>query len=74
MVRSAAVKPVNMAVIDGRVWVEAHPDAYHRAGDAMHDVREAAERAGLDARIDWTLVDEVVRQRRGRAVDVTMSR
>jgi L,D-transpeptidase ErfK/SrfK len=67
-------EPVIMAVIDGRIWVEANPDEYRRFGDAMGRVREAADRAGLGAVIDWALVDEVVRQRRGRAVDVTMSR
>ena len=67
-------RPVVIAEIDGRVWVEAHPDEYRRFGDAMDGLREAAEQAGLRAVIDWALVDEVVRQRRGRAVDVTISR
>ncbi len=67
-------QPVIMAVIDGRVWVEAHPDQYRRLGDAMDSLRDAADLAGLGAAIDWALVDEVVRQRRGRAVDVTMAR
>ena len=67
-------QPVIVAVIDGRVWVEAHPDEYRRFGDAMASVRDAVERAGLDAVIDWALVDEVVRQRRGRAMDVTLAR
>ncbi len=67
-------QPVIIAVIDDRIWVEAHRDEYRRAGDAMGSVRDAVERAGLRAVIDWTLVDEVIRQRRGRAVDVTISR
>ena len=67
-------QPVILAEIDGRVWLEAHPDHYRRFGDAMTSLREAADRAGLGAVIDWALVDAVVRQRRGRAVDVTMSR
>lgn len=66
-------QPVIMAVIDGRVWVEAHPDAYRRLGDPMESLREAADRAGLGAVIDWALVGELVQQRRGRAVDVTMA-
>ncbi len=66
-------QPVVVAVINGRVWIEAHPDEYRRVGDAMGSVRDAAERAGLQTVIDWALVDEAVRQRRGRAVDVTMS-
>jgi L,D-transpeptidase ErfK/SrfK len=67
-------QPVIMTMIDGRVWLEAHPDEYRRVGDAMGRVREAADRAGLRAVIDWARVDEVMRQRRGRAVDVTISR
>lgn len=67
-------QPVIVAAIDRRVWVEAHPDEYRRFGDAMGSVREAADRAGLGAVIDWALVEEVVRQRRGRAVDVTLAR
>jgi L,D-transpeptidase ErfK/SrfK len=67
-------QPVIIAEIDGRVWVEAHPDVYRRFGDAMAGLRESADRAGLGVVVDWALVDEVVRQRRGRAVDVTMSR
>jgi len=67
-------QPVIIAVVDDRIWVEAHPDEYRRAGDALGSMRDAAERAGLRAVIDWALVDEVIRQRRGRAVDVTTSR
>jgi L,D-transpeptidase ErfK/SrfK len=67
-------QPVVVAFIDGRIWIEVHPDEYRRAGDAVAVVRDAAERAGLDAVTDWALVDETVRQRRGHAVDVTMSR
>ena len=67
-------QPVVLAEIDGRVWLEAHPDEYRSFGDALAGLRAAADRAGLGAVIDWPLVDAVVRQRRGRAVDVTMSR
>ncbi len=66
-------EPVVVAVIDDRIWLEAHPDVYRRAGDAARIVRDAAERAGVRAMVDWALADEVIRQRRGRAVDVTLS-
>lgn len=66
-------EPVIVAVIDGRIWVEAHPDAYRRAPDARV-VRNAIDRAGVAADVDWTLIDLVLRQRRGLAVDVTVSR
>jgi len=65
-------QPVIVASIDDRVWLEAHPDAYRRAGDAMRMVREAAERAGLTRAINWDLVSQVIAQRRGRAIDVTL--
>jgi L,D-transpeptidase ErfK/SrfK len=65
-------QPIIVAVIDGRVWIEAHPDAYRRAPDAAGRVRAAVEQAGLGPHTNWALVDEVLRQRRGRAVDVTM--
>lgn len=64
-------QPVLTAIIDGRVWIEAHPDEYRRTRDAAALIRAAVEGAGLGSRVDWPLVEEVVRQRRGRAVDVT---
>jgi L,D-transpeptidase ErfK/SrfK len=64
-------EPVILAVIDGRIFIEAHPDAYRRTSDAAGQVRAHLDRAGLGSRVDWVLVDEVLRQRRGRAVDVT---
>jgi L,D-transpeptidase ErfK/SrfK len=67
-------QPVIVALIEGRVWIEAHPDAYGRGGDEGRIVREAVEAEGLSGTVDWALVDEELRRRLGRAVDVTMSR
>jgi len=64
-------QPVIIAVIDGRVWLEAHPDAYRRMPDAMRMLRGAVAAAALDGRVDWPKVGDVLRQRRGHAVDVT---
>lgn len=64
-------QPVVIALIDGRLWLEAHPDAYRRTTDALRFVRGAIEREGLGPRTNWRLVDEVLQQRRGRAVDIT---
>ena len=64
-------QPVVLAVIDGRLWIEAHPDEYHRTKDAEGLVRAVVEREGLGSRTNWAMVDEVLRQRRGRAVDIT---
>jgi L,D-transpeptidase ErfK/SrfK len=64
-------QPVVVALVEGRTWLEAYPDVYRRAPDAARVVRDRVEREGLASRIDWGLVDQVLRQRRGRAVDVT---
>ena len=44
-------QPVVVAVIDGRVWIEAHPDEYRRTSDAAGFVRTAVEREGLGSQI-----------------------
>jgi L,D-transpeptidase ErfK/SrfK len=67
-------QPIIVAIIDGRVWIEANPDVYRRTSDAAGVVRAAVEREGLAARTDWVLVDQVLKQRRGLAVDVTSVR
>lgn len=64
-------QPVIVALIDGRIWIEAHPDAYKRAPDASGYVRDIVDRAGLQGHVDWSAVDSVLRLRQGRAVDVT---
>lgn len=67
-------QPVIVAAIEGRIWIEAYPDVYRRVPDAARIAREAIERAGAGASVDWALIDEVLQQRRGRAVDVTIAR
>ena len=64
-------QPVIMAVIDGRLLLEAHPDPYRRMSDAARHVRDVIDRSGFGSRTNWRLVDEVLKQRRGRAIDVT---
>ena len=58
---------------DGRVWLEAHPDVYRRARDPLVVVRELASQDELEGEIDWLMVREVVRAKRGTPVDVTRS-
>jgi len=67
-------QPVIVATIEGRVWIEAHRDEYRRAPDAARNVRVAIEREGMGSSVNWELIDEVLRERLGRAVDVTIAR
>lgn len=64
-------QPVIIAVVDERVWLEVHRDAYRRAPDAARYVRAVIEHHGLSSSVDWDLIDQLVRLRHGRAVDVT---
>jgi L,D-transpeptidase ErfK/SrfK len=64
-------QPVIVGLAGGRVWLEANRDEYRRAPNALHYVRDAVQRGGLSELIDWKAVDDVLRLRLGRAVDVT---
>jgi L,D-transpeptidase ErfK/SrfK len=64
-------QPIVVGLVDGRVWLEANRDEYRRAPNALRYVRDAAERFGLTELIDWKAVDDVLRLRLDRAVDVT---
>ena len=64
-------QPVIMAVMDSRIWLEAHRDAYGLAPDRFAYVRAVAQHHGLSQAIDWAAVDRVLRALAGRAEDVT---
>ncbi len=64
--------PILLAELpDGRIYLEAHPDAYRRAGDPLESARELADRSGLKNRIDWRLAEDVLEARDGVARDVS---
>lgn len=64
-------RPVTIARIDDRVFVEAHPDGYRRGPLALAHVQAMAERDGYAEMVDWPAVERVLRLQRGLAVDVT---
>lgn len=57
---------------DGRVFVEVHRDAYRKSGDPIDALRALAAERGIDSRIDWLRVEEVVAARDGVAREVTL--
>ncbi|MBK7950249.1 MAG: L,D-transpeptidase family protein [Deltaproteobacteria bacterium] len=66
-------EPVLLAAEEsGRLCLEAHPDAYHRAGDARTALERDATAAGLKDRIDWRRAAEILAAREGLARDVTV--
>ena len=66
-------EPLLLAVVGGRAYVEANPDAYRRAPVTLTRLRELAEAASATALIDWTLAAEAVALKEGVAVDVSPS-
>jgi len=66
-------RPVTLARIEGRVFLEVHADVYRRAPVRLATVDAAARREGYDGLVDWAAVRRVVDEARGIAVDVTNS-
>jgi L,D-transpeptidase ErfK/SrfK len=67
-----AYDPVLLArLADGRIFAEVHPDPYKQGPDPLRHLRTLAQSAALTDAIDWTGVEDVIRQREGVAVDVT---
>ncbi len=57
---------------DGRVFVEVHLDAYRRSGKPIEALRALAAERGIESRIDWLRVAEIVAARDGVAREVTL--
>jgi len=73
MVRTV-YEPVLLADVDGRVFLEVHPDVYRRAPISLASVRARAADRGLAGRIDWARAARVVALQHGIARDVTAGR
>jgi L,D-transpeptidase ErfK/SrfK len=67
-------KPVLLADIGGRVFLEVHPDVYRRAPNALDAAQALASERGLTGRIDWAVAARVVASHDGVARDVTSGR
>jgi L,D-transpeptidase ErfK/SrfK len=67
-------KPVLLALLDdGRIFVEANPDAYHKAPNTFEDLRAAANSNMISGAIDWHRVEQALRRRDGLAHDVSIA-
>lgn len=64
-------RPIIMAVIEDRIWLEATGDEYGLAPDRFQYVRALVEHHGLTDSIDWSAVDRVLTALAGHAEDVT---
>lgn len=65
--------PVLLAALpDGRIYLEAHPDVYHKDGDALAEVKAQAAQANISDFIDWDKASQVLAKRQGFAIRVGM--
>jgi L,D-transpeptidase ErfK/SrfK len=64
-------QPLLLALIDGRVYLESHPDIYRRLPDPLTRLRAAAAGSGLTRSIDWGAAAAVIRESAGVARDVS---
>jgi L,D-transpeptidase ErfK/SrfK len=64
-------EPIVMAVIDGRVWLEVHPDPYRRVSNPITQARAIAASLAATELINWPALEAALRRRDGRAEDVT---
>ncbi|MDI6854481.1 MAG: L,D-transpeptidase [Deltaproteobacteria bacterium] len=65
-------QPVKMALtVQGKIYLEAHPNIYGKKFDGMAWVKELVESHRLQDRIDWHKVSLVLKGKTGIAQDVT---
>ena len=62
---ASVYEPVLLAVSGDDVLLEAHPDVYRRAGNALEIVIALADRHAVRERIDWNIVGQVLNVRDG---------
>lgn len=65
-------RPLLLAAVGGRVFLEAHRDVYKRGGVSLDAARRLAAERGLAERIDWALAETVIARKEGIARDVTI--
>ncbi len=67
-------KPVLLALLDdGRIFVEANPDAYRKAPNTLAELRGAANSNMIGRAIDWYRVEQALQRRDGLAHDVSLA-
>ncbi len=52
---------------DGTVWLEVHPDIYHRGDEPWQELLREAQREGVLGELDWSRVGQVMEREEGIA-------
>ena len=64
-------QPLLLAVVDGHVFLESHPDVYRRFPNQLDQLRSSAEKERLTDAINWSMAVAVISKQEGIARDVT---
>ncbi|MDD2310505.1 MAG: L,D-transpeptidase family protein [Desulfuromonadaceae bacterium] len=66
-------KPVKLAVTEnGRIFLEVHPDAYHKGASLVALAREMVEKHKISEMVNWDKLKSVVKQKNGVAEDISL--
>lgn len=58
-------EPVKIGLADGFIFLEVHPDIYHRIPDLKKHTEDLIIRKGFGERVDWTRVSQQVQEQTG---------
>lgn len=70
---SIIYNPLLLKESEGRIFIEAHQDVYHKVDDTLITLEQMAIDKMLIAQIDWSIVRQALELRDGVARDVTLS-
>ena len=65
--------PLLLTESEGRIFIEAHRDIYHKVDVSLSELEQMAHDAMLSDRIDWSRAADVLELKDGVARDVTLS-
>jgi L,D-transpeptidase ErfK/SrfK len=65
-------KPVKVAVLKGRVFLEVHRDIYGKFIDLRDEAKKVFEEHGFSEKVEWQKVDLMLQEKTGIAEDVTL--
>lgn len=65
-------QPIKVAVLEGKVFLEVYQDIYRKVKDLGEEARRLIEDRGVSHWVNWQKVELVVKERSGRAEDVTL--
>lgn len=64
--------PIKVALVDGRIYLEAHRDIYRKVGDLKKEALRLIEEAGVSDKIDNIKLERVLKEKNGIPEDISL--